>query len=65
MMDVFLRSGFRVTSTSEYGAVSVRFSIEPNDASKAARAARDALVHQSPTPDGLVHVPNADRLLLG
>jgi GNAT superfamily N-acetyltransferase len=36
MLDVFMKSGFHVTSTREYGTVSVRFSIEPDDASRSA-----------------------------
>jgi RimJ/RimL family protein N-acetyltransferase len=31
MLDVFLKSGFRVTRSSEYGTVSVRFPIVPED----------------------------------
>jgi GNAT superfamily N-acetyltransferase len=40
MLDVFAGSGFLVNTTSEYGTVSVRFSIRSDDAYRAARAIR-------------------------
>jgi GNAT superfamily N-acetyltransferase len=40
MLDVFMRSGFHVTSTTEYGTVSVRFPIQPDDAYRLACAGR-------------------------
>jgi GNAT superfamily N-acetyltransferase len=42
MLDVFYASGFPVTSSSEYDTVRVRFPIEPDDAYRAAVAARQA-----------------------
>ena len=36
MLDVFMNSGFHVTSTREYGTVNVRFPIEPDDAYRSA-----------------------------
>jgi GNAT superfamily N-acetyltransferase len=44
MLEVFMGSGFHVTSTTEYGTVSVRFSIQPDDAYRMAYAGR----HQGP-----------------
>ncbi len=40
MLDVFLGSGFPVTSTSEYDTVRIRFPIEPNESYRAAVASR-------------------------
>ena len=40
MLEVFMRSGFHVTSTTEYGTVSVRFPIQPDDSYRAAWAGR-------------------------
>jgi GNAT superfamily N-acetyltransferase len=40
MLDVFAGSGFPVSSTTEYGTVSVRFSIRSDTAYRAARASR-------------------------
>ena len=40
MLDVFVKSGFQVTSSRDYGTVSVRFSIEPDDAYRSACVAR-------------------------
>jgi GNAT superfamily N-acetyltransferase len=40
MLDVFHHAGFRVTSSTEFGTVTVRFPIAPTAASVAARAAR-------------------------
>lgn len=40
MLEVFIRSGFHVTSTTEYGTVSVRFPIQPDDAYQLACAGR-------------------------
>jgi GNAT superfamily N-acetyltransferase len=40
MLDVFMRSGFHVTASNEYGTVSVRFPIEPDEAYRLACAAR-------------------------
>jgi GNAT superfamily N-acetyltransferase len=42
MLKVFFDSGFKVASTSELGTVSLRFSIEPDEAYRAARQARRA-----------------------
>ncbi len=36
MLDVFMKSGFHVTSTREFGTISVRFPIEPDDAYRSA-----------------------------
>ncbi len=47
MLDVFMKSGFHVTSTREYGTVTVRFSIEPDDAYRSARR------HRHPGDHGL------------
>ncbi len=33
MMDVFMKSGFNVTTSSAYGTVALKFSIEPDDSS--------------------------------
>jgi GNAT superfamily N-acetyltransferase len=40
MLDVFAGSGFAVSTTTEYGTVSVRFSIRSDDAYRSARALR-------------------------
>jgi hypothetical protein len=40
MLDVFMKSGFPVSSSTDFGTVSVRFPIEPNDDYRAALAAR-------------------------
>ena len=40
MLEVFMRSGFHVTSTTERGTVSVRFPIQPDDAYRLAYAGR-------------------------
>lgn len=40
MLGVFMNSGFHVTSSRDYGTVSLRFSIEPDDAYRSARALR-------------------------
>jgi GNAT superfamily N-acetyltransferase len=45
MLDVFLHSGFRVTSSTSWGTVSVRFPIEPDDAYRLACAGRHPEVH--------------------
>ena len=42
MLDVFHHSGFPVTSSVEYGTVTLRFPIEPTDAYEAALADREA-----------------------
>jgi GNAT superfamily N-acetyltransferase len=41
MLDVFHHSGFPVTSSIEYGTVTLRFPIEPTDAYRAALAGRE------------------------
>jgi len=43
MLDVFRHAGFPVTSSIEYGTVTLRFPIEPTDAYEAALADREAL----------------------
>ena len=48
MLDVFLGSGFPVTSTSEYDTVRVRFPIEPTESYLGTVASR----HQSPVAGG-------------
>jgi GNAT superfamily N-acetyltransferase len=40
MLDVFMKSGFRVISTREHGTVSLRFPIQPDDAYQSARGRR-------------------------
>ncbi len=40
MLDVFMNSGFHVTSTRDYGTVNVRFPIQPDDAYRSACAER-------------------------
>ncbi len=40
MLEVFMRSGFHVTSSTSYGTVSVRFPIQPDDAFRLAYAGR-------------------------
>jgi GNAT superfamily N-acetyltransferase len=40
MLEVFMRSGFHVTSTTDHGTVSVRFPIQPGDAYRLAYAGR-------------------------
>lgn len=40
MLEVFMRSGFHVTSSTSYGTVSVRFPIQPDDAYRLACAGR-------------------------
>jgi GNAT superfamily N-acetyltransferase len=40
MLDVFVKSGFQVTTSRDYGTVSLRFSIEPDDAYRSAYVAR-------------------------
>ncbi len=40
MLEVFMRSGFHVTSSTSYGTVSVRFPIQPDDAYRLAYAGR-------------------------
>ncbi len=40
MLEVFMNSGFHVTSSREHATVNVRFPIEPDGAYRAARAAR-------------------------
>lgn len=52
MIGVFADSGFRIRRTLEYGTVSIRFSIEPDEVSRAARAHRHALAaDQAIDPD--------------
>jgi GNAT superfamily N-acetyltransferase len=48
MLGVFMHSGFPVASTTEYGTVSVRFPIEPNQAFRSACASRHS--HLGVTP---------------
>ncbi len=43
MLDVFMQSGFHVTSTTSWGTVSVRFPIEPDDAYRSACSTRHQL----------------------
>ena len=38
MLDVFMKSGFHVTTTRDYGTIRVQFPIEPDDASRSAAA---------------------------
>ena len=40
MIDVFMKSGFHVTASYQYGTMTVRFPIEPDDGYRAACAAR-------------------------
>ncbi|MGD0312578.1 MAG: GNAT family N-acetyltransferase [Acidimicrobiales bacterium] len=40
MLEVFMKSGFHVTTGTEYGTVSVRFPIRPDDAYRSAYAGR-------------------------
>jgi GNAT superfamily N-acetyltransferase len=40
MLEVFMRSGFHVTSSTSYGTVSVQFPIQPDDAFRLACAGR-------------------------
>lgn len=40
MLDVFTKSGFRVTTARDYGTIRVRFPIEPDDAYRSARRHR-------------------------
>jgi GNAT superfamily N-acetyltransferase len=40
MLDVFMRSGFNVTTSSDYGTVSLRFSIKPDESSRLSGASR-------------------------
>ena len=40
MLDVFMKSGFTVTTSSDYGTVSLRFSIEPDETSRLSGATR-------------------------
>ncbi len=40
MLDVFMKSGFHVTTTRDYGTIRVQFPIEPDDASRSARRSR-------------------------
>ncbi len=40
MLDVFMKSGFAVTTRSDYGTVSLRFSIEPDETSRLSSATR-------------------------
>jgi RimJ/RimL family protein N-acetyltransferase len=42
MIEVFLASGFRVTTSREYDTVSLRFGIEPDEAYRAVLAKREA-----------------------
>lgn len=53
MLDVFMKSGFQVTSSRDYGTVSVRFPIEPDDSYRAACVARQ----HSPGPGQLARIP--------
>jgi GNAT superfamily N-acetyltransferase len=46
MLELFMRSGFHLTSTTEYGTVHVRFPIQPDDAYRLAYASR----HQGRQP---------------
>jgi GNAT superfamily N-acetyltransferase len=57
MLDVFRHAGFPVTSSIEYGTVTLRFPIEPTDAYEAALADREASRQwggdsQATPPDG-------------
>jgi len=45
MLDVFMKSGFRVRSSRDYGTVSLRFPIEPDDAYRSACVARRHSTH--------------------
>lgn len=46
MLDVFMKSGFTVTTSSDYGTVRLRFSIEPDETSRLSSATRsDRGVH--------------------
>ena len=40
MLDVFMKSGFPVTTARDYGTIRVQFPIEPDDASRSARRRR-------------------------
>jgi GNAT superfamily N-acetyltransferase len=40
MLDVFMKSGFRVTSEREHGTVSLRFPLQPDDAYRSERGRR-------------------------
>jgi GNAT superfamily N-acetyltransferase len=46
MLEVFMKSGFHVTTSTEFGTVSVRFPIRPNDTYRSAYAGR----HQGRPP---------------
>jgi GNAT superfamily N-acetyltransferase len=46
MLDVFMKSGFGVTSTREHGTVSVRFPIEPDEAYRSARSRHHPADHR-------------------
>ncbi len=45
MLAVFMNSGFHVTSSRDFGTVSLRFSIEPDDAYRSASACRRNSLH--------------------
>jgi len=53
MIDVFTKSGFHVTSSQDYGTVTVRFPIEPDDAYRSAHIRRHPLDHRLGRGDGL------------
>jgi GNAT superfamily N-acetyltransferase len=52
MLDVFMRSGFHVTSSREYGTVNVRFPIDPDDSYRLAFATRHYAADHSPGQSG-------------
>jgi GNAT superfamily N-acetyltransferase len=52
MLDVFRHSGFPVTSSVDYGTVTLRFPIEMTEASRAAVAGREAQRHARAAPAG-------------
>jgi hypothetical protein len=52
MLEVFMKSGFHVTSSREYGAVNVRFPIQPDDAYRSALALRRRVRDRASGRDG-------------
>jgi GNAT superfamily N-acetyltransferase len=52
MIDVFMKSGFHVTANYQYGTMTVRFPIEPDEGYRATCAARHHKLEDAPLEDG-------------
>ena len=55
MLDVFRHTGFPISSTVEYGTVTLHFPIEPSDAYKAALADREVTRQWQESTPSIAH----------